>query len=170
MSFLRRTDGRFDGKLATFVEGVLDESSPVNGLVVRQGLHVIVLLYVATERALAYLAEELGRVAGDTGIRFTIRSVHMIPEAVALRRADGAPFGNILRSYFVAEVSDEHMAVGGTDGMFGFADGGLPLVLAHNSPNNSVFLLWAQARGRRALFPRVSRHVGTIRGDSREPE
>ena len=36
----------------------------------------------------------------------------------------------------------------------------LPLVLAHNTPNNSVYLLWADKPDLRtkALFPRVSRH------------
>lgn len=47
----------------------------------------------------------------------------------------------------------------------GFRDAGLPLVLPHNTPNNSVCILWADTTDRddstlkrRALFPRYERH------------
>ena len=41
----------------------------------------------------------------------------------------------------------------------GFADGRLPLVLSHNTPNNSIYLIWAEDGHKvLGLFPRVSRH------------
>jgi hypothetical protein len=46
----------------------------------------------------------------------------------------------------------------------GFESGELPLILHHNTPNNSVCLLWGDTVGRdqalplRALFPRYERH------------
>jgi hypothetical protein len=47
--------------------------------------------------------------------------------------------------YFDPAADDEHGGVGGVSKRFGFADGRLPLVLSHNTPNNSLFLLqeWA---------------------------
>jgi hypothetical protein len=46
----------------------------------------------------------------------------------------------------------------------GYSDCALPLVLPHNTPNNSVCILWADTTDRdgsmqrRALFPRYERH------------
>jgi hypothetical protein len=46
----------------------------------------------------------------------------------------------------------------------GYRDGALPLVLSHNTPNNSIGILWAdttdreESLRRRALFPRYERH------------
>jgi hypothetical protein len=61
--------------------------------------------------------------------------------------------------YFDQEADDEHGAVGGTTKRYGYANGRLPVVLAHNTPNNSVYLLWAEdVHAVRGLFPRVSRH------------
>jgi hypothetical protein len=50
--------------------------------------------------------------------------------------------------------------VGGTENVrLGFANCALPLVLSHNTPNNSVALLWSYEYLKiRGLFPRVTRH------------
>lgn len=40
----------------------------------------------------------------------------------------------------------------------GFDECALPLVLAHNTPNNSLPILWQDANEFRGLFPRISRH------------
>jgi len=62
--------------------------------------------------------------------------------------------------YYDNHASDKHIAVGGTqDARLGFAGCALPLVLAHNTPNNSIYLLWGPQSYRPfGLFPRVSRH------------
>ena len=56
------------------------------------------------------------------------------------------------------------MKKGGKDAHFGFGECGLPLVLDHNTPNNSLALLWAETPGdggkhpMRPLFRRRQRH------------
>jgi hypothetical protein len=58
------------------------------------------------------------------------------------------------------------MKVGGEQAHYGFAKTGLFLVLEHNTPNNSIALLWAEADGdspappMRPLFRRRQRHFG----------
>jgi hypothetical protein len=66
----------------------------------------------------------------------------------------------LLEQYYDPSIHDEHMKKGGTpDSRYGFADCGLPLVLSHNTPNNSVSLLWSPEDQKvRGLFPRVQRH------------
>ena len=64
--------------------------------------------------------------------------------------------------YYDKKVEDEHTGLGGTlDLRFGFAGCSLPLVLHHNTPNNSIALLWSYDYEEckiRGLFPRVRRH------------
>lgn len=170
MSFLRRDNGHPTGKLARFMNGVQDSSSPLYQLVVRDDLHVIVLLYVATARALEHVASELQALTAATGVRFTLRCVHVIPHSISLRRGEATPFGALLERYYTPEIDDEHIAVGGTNAAFGFGECGLPLVLTQNTPNNSVFLLWAQTPSTRALFPRVSRHVAGTRNEAKDTD
>ncbi|MFX5873811.1 hypothetical protein ABTE93_20190, partial [Acinetobacter baumannii] len=61
--------------------------------------------------------------------------------------------------FFDDEADDEHSKVGKTSKRYGYAGCRLPLVLAHNTPNNSIYLLWAEDDQKvLGLFPRVSRH------------
>ena len=64
--------------------------------------------------------------------------------------------------YYRGRGLDEHEEKGGTSDMKrGFAGCALPLVLSHNCPNNSVYLLCAEDQepgDRRGLFPRRTRH------------
>ena len=62
--------------------------------------------------------------------------------------------------YFDSDVVDEHYKKGKHDLPYlGFNECALPLVLNHNSPNNSVAILWLPADKKyKGLFPRISRH------------
>ena len=66
----------------------------------------------------------------------------------------------LLHKYYKPSVEDEHKG----EVKHGFSDCGLPLVLSHNTPNNSVYLLWEREMTR-ALFPRFERHHGRLRED-----
>jgi hypothetical protein len=75
----------------------------------------------------------------------------------------GNPIAALSQKYFDPVLRDEHKAKGG-DPALGFGGCALPVVLHHNTPNNSVGLLWADTSERddgakrRALFPRRERH------------
>jgi hypothetical protein len=66
--------------------------------------------------------------------------------------------------YYDPAVETKSIRVGGTDARLGFGQGALPLILEHNTPNNSVALLWAETDGgnghhaMRPLFRRRQRH------------
>jgi len=53
-----------------------------------------------------------------------------------------------------------HMQKGKTpDAKYGYGDCGLPVILHHNTPNNSLAILWFYENCTiRGLFPRVQRH------------
>ncbi len=67
--------------------------------------------------------------------------------------------------YYNDIIETDHIRKGGTDAKLGFGQCALPLILEHNTPNNSVALLWAETGGTngqhamRPLFRRRERHV-----------
>jgi hypothetical protein len=73
-------------------------------------------------------------------------------------------FCGLLEKYYDKDIEDSGTKTGKTDLIYGYAGCGLPLVLNHNCPNNSVYLLWALSKaakkqdGLNALFPRIYRH------------
>ncbi|OWJ56290.1 hypothetical protein BWU74_31490 [Paraburkholderia caledonica] len=66
----------------------------------------------------------------------------------------------LLQSWYDKDIADKHTG----DGIwFGYKQCGLPLVLEHNTPNNSVALLWATSEEgatpqMKPLFARRKRH------------
>jgi hypothetical protein len=93
-----------------------------------------------------------------------VTAVYELAPELALARPGDQDFLSLAEDdrYYRTRAMDEHELKGETDDMkLGFAGCALPLVLAHNCPNNSVFLLWAdrlETGSARGLFPRVTRH------------
>jgi hypothetical protein len=89
-----------------------------------------------------------------------------IPASVMLPNEAG-PLKDLINTYYDPAIETEHNLVGGgsSDIRWGYKDCRLPLVLEHNTPNNSVPILWADSPPRsanpvmRALFRRHQRHV-----------
>jgi hypothetical protein len=124
---------------------------------------VFLLLYVATQQAIDHIEYWCERFTSDNGYKpLQIRVVCTLERDIALTRIPQGRLADLLAKtqYFDGRVAeDRHIAVGGTDGRLGFAGCALPVVLSHNTPNNSVYLLWGpETYAFSGLFPRVSRH------------
>jgi hypothetical protein len=159
ISYLRRNEaGQIDGKIGRFISHITNADDPASRLIRLDRLQVVVLLYLATTRALSYLESILEEILSPLHISWKTSAVHVLHEDVCLAAGRPSPIGPLLDRYYDPGVEDEHSKKGGTDLRYGFAGCGLPLVLTHNTPNNSLCLLWAQSTKVRALFPRVSRH------------
>jgi hypothetical protein len=124
---------------------------------------VFLLLYVATRQAIDHIEYWCERFTADRGYKpLQVRVLCVLERDTALTQLPAGPVANLLQNakYFDQRVAeDKHIAVGGTDGRLGFAGCALPVVLSHNTPNNSVYLLWGPEHyDFSGLFPRVSRH------------
>jgi hypothetical protein len=95
------------------------------------------------------------------GLGWDLRVVQIFPDSLS---QIGNPIATLSQKYFDPVLRDEHKAKGGSDPSLGFGGLALPVVLHHNTPNNSVGLLWADtserddSAHRHALFPRRERH------------
>ena len=147
---------RFKGKLKKAYD-VLNR-----GLVDASHCEVFLLLYVATQQAIEHIEYWGERFTLDSGYKpFRVHVMCPLDGSLAIAEADpalGTFLGN--SAYYDDAVHDRHLQVGGTDhARLGFAACGLPVVLAHNTPNNSLFVLWGfESTAFPGLFPRVSRH------------
>jgi len=148
-------DGAFTGKIAGFHRNIMGDAKRLADLKQTQ---IIVLLYCSTDKAHQHLESHLERLWKPLGVSYRIIIVHKLTNAISLARGQDLQIDNLLDKYYNPDIEDEHTRKGGGDVKYGFANCGLPVVLAHNTPNNSLYLLWAELQGLRALFPRVSRH------------
>lgn len=121
---------------------------------------VVVVLYAASTQA----REWIDRHLEARGLDWELHVVQELPASIAVSDDD---LLEMCRRYFDDanyEVLGEHVEKVGDDVRLGFGNGRLPVVLSHNTPNNSISILWADTVGRagsnnqRGLFPRRHRH------------
>ena len=159
-SFLRQDAvGGWTGKIAKIVMA-LDSDAGLGLLVADEGVKVIVVVYVAAFQAIEHIEKRIDSLPFRKGdIEF--RVVQRLGQNTRLDPETEEGIWGIAANadYFDPVADDEHGAVGCSSVQFGFADCRLPVILSHNTPNNSIFILWAgDAHQTHGLFPRVSRH------------
>lgn len=157
-SYLRKENGEWKGKIATFHRSITTEGNQASRLVDIGKTEVVVVLYMATEKARQHLEQAARDLWEAQGAKWSLVVVYPLGPDSCLRPGGGNEFEALLDAYYDSSLQDEHTDKGGTDLRYGFAWCGLPLVLSHNTPNNSLYLLWARSEKVRPLFPRVSRH------------
>ncbi len=126
-----------------------------------------------------YLASEQGRSAvssraeqirvelsdGKWFQRIEFSYGNILPDVVRLSQEQNASFMELIERYYDDSLENRHSKIAGTDLKLGYGKCALPLVLEHNTPNNSVALLWADTPGSngrhamRPLFRRRQRHT-----------
>lgn len=150
--------GKWKGKIPKIIEDL--EKPERLGASVIQGVKVIIVAYIASDQAIAHIRDLLPQLPFSKGtVEFKV--VCELHRDVRLERERDAAFFELMNDdrYFDTTADDRHGAVGGTTKRYGYADGRLPIVLNHNTPNNSIYILWAEdVHTVRGLFPRVSRH------------
>lgn len=145
------------GKVYKFVERIAT-SDKWKTVVAFPKTRIIVVLYVATEQALESMRAGAALMKAKHGVDTTILCAQMLNSSMSIKPTDTGPFVEIVNKYYDPTAKENHPEWGG-DVPFGYADCGLPVVLHHNCPNNSVFILWAEdSTTIRPLFPRISRH------------
>jgi len=108
---------------------------------------------LTTEHALTRLTPLLARLPGPFA-HAQILAGAILESRVAIIDST-TPMGALCDRYYDESLGDEHTG----NVKFGYDGCGLPLVLHHNTPNNSIFLLWARrSRNLAPLFVRYERH------------
>lgn len=150
--------GKFKGKIKKIYERLHQ-----GDLIDTAHYEVFLLLYVATRQAIDHIEYWSERFTSENNYKpLQVRVLCVIEPEVGLTQGVPTELQSILTNpkYYDPVAFDEHIEVGGTTtAQLGFAGCALPVVLSHNTPNNSVYVLWgSEAHGFPGLFPRVSRH------------
>jgi len=139
-------------KRETILKGALQKMADTKLLdSVRDDASVYLAPLMATEYGIDRLTPLLSR------LKPPLNALAIIPAAVVpnkLRVLPGAgPVAELSELYYDPKIGDEHTS----DVTFGYDGCGLPVVLHHNTPNNSLYFLWARKWGS-PLFARYERH------------
>lgn len=118
--------------------------------------------HLASDQARRQIEDDLERLGQeDPTFRYSASFSYALPKHIVINDAwSGADLVNLLKSWYDAGIEDDHT---GKDIWFGYKQCGLPLVLEHNTPNNSVALVWAESKPgatpqMKPLFARRKRH------------
>ncbi len=165
-TLLRKEGRNWKGKLARFWKDVQD----VLPTHFEGGWTFNVHHYIGTSRAEHVVRERQAEALADQGvddwfndIRFSFGTV--LPADIPINATTHPDFVGLAQRYYDDSIETKHMKLGGHDARLGFGKCALPLILEHNTPNNSVALLWAETPGdderhaMRPLFRRRQRHV-----------
>lgn len=145
------TPGSFDGRLWR-ARNRLEELHKEHG-VVAEDCRVSVLAYLASSTAVNYVESKLAAA----GLNWEFEVIQTLPDSL---RVEDPAMVDLCNRYWDPVLEDEHKGAAA----LGYGGAALPLVLYHNSPNNSICLVWADStdrtdgNNRRALFPRYERH------------
>lgn len=166
-SFIRKEGGEYKGKICKVLEKLDEEDSAFNVMFCSKSTIRIRLLFcIASEYALKYIKEIVNAYLTEKGLlnRFDIKidAVQVIIDAIAAEVKSDVELMKIAQKYFLD--SDEVMTKSYCKGKcdfpyFGYNEGALPIILSHNTPNNSLPLLWQYTTNFKGLFPRVNRHI-----------
>jgi len=93
----------------------------------------------------------------------------VLDDSIKVTFENAGSFWALIQKYYDPLIRSSHTDKGGTsDIRLGFGDCALPVVLEHNTPNNSIALLWSESKRRetihqmRPLFRRRQRHIDFV--------
>lgn len=158
ISYIREEKGIYDGKIGSFLSALFNPEESVAQLIDPKDLEILVVLYIATEKARKYLESHLTKICEPAGAASRVLVVYPLAANVTVSKGENSALDAIIDKYYDSENETDSTRLGGTDLKYGFNGCGLPVALSHNAPNNSIGLLWAEGSNMRPLFPRITRH------------
>lgn len=136
------------GKITKVITQLSEQLDGDNKL---EDISIHVLLYLATEKAKLHIEEQVQLFCKEKNVKIEIQVLQNIH-----RYEPDDKLVRLMQKYHNSQIEDSHFMKGKHDNPFlGFDECSLPLVIYHNTPNNSFPIMWA---GEKALFPRVTRH------------
>lgn len=171
-TFVRTSENRWKGKLTKFNDLVRNAREDLGAeFPVASSYTLHIHHYVSTFQARQTLERRVDRAMSEWSERdfpsVSITEGALLPENLKMEQASDAAMLAMCEHYYDQELYErlkKHCDEAGQSNMkFGYANCALPLCLYHNTPNNSISLLWAETSGQNGhpmqpLFRRRDRH------------
>lgn len=157
-SFVKKKDVKtWGGKINRFVEAAAAGNLLANKCVLHVHHHLM------SKKAIEHIESSMADFANDHPQFSALTTCsYQLPESVVISdHFTNQDLVSLIKKCYDKDICDEHT---GQDIWYGYKSGGLPLILEHNTPNNSIALLWAVSKletknhRMRGLFPRRKRH------------
>lgn len=159
-------EDEFKGKVNKILNKLKNKNS-LGMLFDLKNIKIILIIYIATNRAVNIIniaiVEWLNK---NPNYKFVIHfePIYKLPESINVTKKE-KQLCKILEKYYDSKIESDSYLKGKHDYPYlGFDECGLPIVLNHNTPNNSLTILWNETQPNSGkeqltgLFPRVSRH------------
>jgi hypothetical protein len=150
--------GSWKGKIKKFY----DSTVPYIGAYVSPNSILHVHHHLASKKAQAQISSDVALFQGaHTLLELKTSFSHVLSADIVIHDECGADaLSSLIKEHYDIGIEDEHT---GENIWYGYKQCGLPLILEHNTPNNSVALLWAEsdkssATRMKPLFTRRKRH------------
>ncbi len=161
-SYLKYKDdkGDFAGKIAQLYKNLYNQKEIFNSVFDLDNLEVYLVIYLCTEQALNQIKNSIDNPRWPYPKKLKLKPIHIIPNSLKLTNGIDDRFIELCENdeyYDAHSIEDEHT---GKNLYLGYRNCALPLVLGHNTPNNSVSILWSYDNSKKfkGLFPRIPRH------------
>jgi hypothetical protein len=155
-SYLREKEGELKGKISQLYKNIFESGETIYDTT---QLNVCVILYICTNQAYDQITSLFDKIVEKYGHRPSLHCVHIIPDSFKLNKDAERDIYDLCMNpkYYDAGIEDEHT---GPNIQLGYKDCALPLILAHNCPNNALSMLWSYEHLENfvGLFPRIPRH------------
>ena len=153
ISYLRKEktqDGKdvWKGKIKKVIKQLGEK---LHGKETLDSINIHLILYLATEKAKKNIETQIKSFCQENNINIVVHILQDIHPYIP-----NIEMEKLMKEYHDSRIEDSHYKKGKHDNPFlGFDEGSLPLVIYHNTPNNSFPIIWS---GENPLFPRVTRH------------
>ncbi len=131
-------------------------------------IHIDIMFCMATEKAVRNIRNGLDdflQKRGYSKVKYHIHVVQKLDDSLSKEITDDPELMKVLEKpkYFHQDLKEDNAYKVGsvTRPYLGFDECALPVVLSHNTPNNSLPILWQDTDNEqefKGLFPRISRH------------
>lgn len=153
----------WNGKIKKVLDRIEVLSSGEYELFDLKEITICVVLYIATQKALNTLEKKVKYWVKEhkSKIKFQVLAIQIIQDEISLNIESEKDVAEIIKKYHNPSIETASFKKGNLDKPYlGFHGCALPIILSHNTPNNSLPILWhSDDKQSVGLFPRVSRHT-----------
>lgn len=171
LSYFRNENGAYKGKIYKFLNLLYDtqekqkdpDKHVLSDLINIDTLDIHIIFYIAKRTSVEYLSQEIENWKVKQGYTFnhSVDAIQFLDEDIKRTVLSDNAFIDLAAKYFDNAIITDSYKKGKHDNPYlGFDECALPLILNHNTPNNTLPILWQpeSETGKIGLFPRVNRH------------
>ncbi|NAS30390.1 hypothetical protein GTQ40_05360 [Flavobacteriaceae bacterium R38] len=165
-SYFRNENGKWGGKIYKTIKAFFDSEEPLSNLIdTKKKLDIHLVFYIATTEAknkIDTLRKEALSDGKYSNLSFKIHVLQLIEPSIKndiLKNEEN--FIKLSEKYIDSSIIDRHFRKAKYDKYYlGYNECCLPIILSHNTPNNSLPLLWwtSEQKNFIGIFPRITRH------------